>query len=1110
MPKKMTDMDVALSVRLKKQFLHEDRYRGEDYFASARVEIVRAGKKGINAIAFGSKGESYEVCLDFTQLDDGELGVYCECPRFADGENCKHLWALLLEVDKSYRLRLPHANELYLCECVDSRVDVGSPLPSIFQSRASRTTEGVQQRSKKETWREKLSALHDDGLSSLPSSSMGTLPLIKAAQYWFLIAVSDLADDVKFSIHVYQTKRKKDGDWGIPTKITLSRSEAESVSDPLTRHIFSLLDWDEEDSFSYRYSDHAAELRLSSELLSETLRNLCDTGRFVWSMEDARSLSEFRKLSFDDGGTWQFVLHVTPVNKTLLQVRPCLQRTSATGERQTRGIEKVVGVCDSGAILFEEQVGVLRKQDTHAVRSWQRLQKIDLPRKELHDFCQEVFSLRHPPELVLDDSLGVERRAEIPTGKLRLSAPDRPDEKYLSAEVLVQYGDTEIDVADDRESVWDSVANQIVLRDRPAELQLVEDLSNFAFQEVYYSPKNRQLKIHRKWFTDLVTQLTERGWLVVANGKLLRKASNFDIKVASGEDWFDLRAQVDFEGQFSSLPTLLKALQRGDRFVVLDDGSHGILPEEWLKKFAGISSIGEEEGESVRFKTNQALMLDMLLADQEQVTTDKSYSQWCKKLKGFSGVQAAKKPKGFRGELRDYQREGLGWLKFLRDFGFGGCLADDMGLGKTIQILALLESRRVRKLKDGEIRKPSLAVVPKSLVFNWIEEAARFVPNLKVVDYTGLQRQQRLPEVTNSHLLITTYATFRRDIKILKEIEFDYAIMDEAQAIKNPSAQATKAVRVIKSDHRIAMTGTPVENHLGDLWSLFDFLNPGMLGGSTAHTFTVSEASQNDRIAALSNALQPFILRRTKEQVLNELPNKTEQTLYCEMSPTQKKLYQELRDHYRLSLTKKIKSVGINRSKIHVLEALLRLRQTACDPRLVDKKQKVTGSKIKLLMEQLGEVMAEGHKALVFSQFTSLLSLLKQELDKKRWDYEYLDGKSTRRAESVNRFQSDDKCRLFLISLKAGGHGLNLTSANYVYILDPWWNPAVEAQAIDRAHRMGQQKSVSAYRIIAKETVEDKIIKLQQSKRELADAIITADQGLLRGLSFDDLQILFE
>jgi SNF2 family DNA or RNA helicase len=334
-------------------------------------------------------------------------------------------------------------------------------------------------------------------------------------------------------------------------------------------------------------------------------------------------------------------------------------------------------------------------------------------------------------------------------------------------------------------------------------------------------------------------------------------------------------------------------------------------------------------------------------------------------------------------------------------------------------------------------------------------------------------------------------------------------ILDEAQAVKNPGAQVTKAARLLKGDHRLAMTGTPVENHLGDLWSLFDFLNPGMLGSTTASQFTGQE-DQGRRLSALSNALRPFILRRTKQQVLTELPEKTEQTLVCEMLPKQRKLYNELRDHYRAALNKKIEADGIKRSKIQVLEALLRLRQVACDPRLVDPKQKTQGAKIEHLLAQLSELLQEGHKVLVFSQFTTLLGLVRKELEKTGIAYEYLDGKTRNRAECVKRFQEDADCQVFLISLKAGGHGLNLTSANYVFILDPWWNPAVEAQAIDRAHRMGQANPVTAYRFIAKDTVEDKIIKLQESKRELADAIVSADSSLISNLSMADLRLLFE
>ncbi len=360
-------------------------------------------------------------------------------------------------------------------------------------------------------------------------------------------------------------------------------------------------------------------------------------------------------------------------------------------------------------------------------------------------------------------------------------------------------------------------------------------------------------------------------------------------------------------------------------------------------------------------------------------------------------------------------------------------------------------------------------------------------------------------------MLITTYGTLRRDIVVLKDVQFDYAILDESQAIKNANSQAAKACRLLKADHRLAMTGTPVENHLGELWSLFEFLNPGMLGASTTFKSLAkaSSAADDASLELLARALRPFMLRRTKAQVLTELPDKTEQTLFCEMSDKQRKLYNELRDYYRLRLSKTIEEKGLAKSKIHVLEALLRLRQAACHPGLLDKAKTLENSaKLNTLLEQLDEVISEGHKALVFSQFTSLLAIVREHLDIRGLTYEYLDGQTRHRDATVKRFQEDPDCPLFLISLKAGGHGLNLTAAEYVFILDPWWNPAVEAQAVDRAHRIGQTQRVFAYRLICRDTVEEKILELQQSKRELADAIVSADNNVIGNLSQEDLTLL--
>jgi SNF2 family DNA or RNA helicase len=542
--------------------------------------------------------------------------------------------------------------------------------------------------------------------------------------------------------------------------------------------------------------------------------------------------------------------------------------------------------------------------------------------------------------------------------------------------------------------------------------------------------------------------------------------------------------------------------------VELGDGTRGMLPADWLKTYGPIAEMAKAEGDSLRFLPSQAMILDALLAAQPEADLDEHFVKVRQKLRTFEGVKPASEPATFRGELRAYQRDGLGWLNFLRDFGFGGCLADDMGLGKTVQVLALLEQRR-RDTQNGKERRPSLVVAPRSLVFNWIDESQRFTPELRAINYTGLQRGEALERLADCDLLVTTYGTLRRDIVKLREIPFDYAILDEAQAIKNSSSQSAKACRLLNARHRLVMTGTPVENHLGDLWSQFEFLNPGMLGRSGGGLFTGKASKDPVSLDLLRQALRPFLLRRTKEAVLTELPQKTEQTLYCELDAKQRKLYNELRDHYRALLTGKIKEQGLAKSKIHVLEALLRLRQAACHPALIDKgKSKLPSAKMETLLEQLGEVLDEGHKALVFSQFTSLLAIVRTELDARKLTYEYLDGQTRDRKAKVERFQNDADCRLFLISLKAGGQGLNLTAADYVFILDPWWNPAAEAQAVDRAHRIGQTKPVFAYRLIAKDTVEEKILQLQGEKRQLAEAIVSADENLLRTLTADDLQML--
>ncbi|MEI9970545.1 MAG: DEAD/DEAH box helicase [Ignavibacteriota bacterium] len=701
----------------------------------------------------------------------------------------------------------------------------------------------------------------------------------------------------------------------------------------------------------------------------------------------------------------------------------------------------------------------------------------------------------------VDEALRFEERKVAPRLGLRIRHErNDPVGRYVG-QFMVDYGAGWSDGMAEGRGAWRPAERVYLVRDKAVEDAAREKLASLNLRTDSYRPDF--WLIQTKSLPRVARELIGAGWHVEAEGKIFRSPGATRVSVKSGIDWFELHGEVEYGDSTVSLPALLAAVRRGDSMVVLGDGSFGLLPEEWLERFAPLAGMGEKNEDHLKFRQNQAALLDALLAAQPDVDFDETFARIRERVRTFHGVQAVDQPPGFVGQLRQYQLEGLGWMGFLREFGFGGCLADDMGVGKTAQVLATLEARR------AEGKGPSLVVVPKSVMFNWREESLRFTPNLRVLEYHGITRDAT--QIPLHDLVLTTYGTMLRDAPALSKIDFDYLVLDEAQAIKNSSTASSKAVRLLRGKHRLALSGTPVENHLGELWSLFEFLNPGMLGEARLLQMAGGMARNPSEEARqlLAQALRPFILRRTKRQVAKELPEKTEQTIFCELESAQRKHYEELRRHYRTSLLDRVRTEGLAKSKMHVLEALLRLRQAACHPGLIDPKRVDDSSaKLDTLLTQLGEIREEGHKALVFSQFTSLLSIVRRRLDEQKIRYEYLDGGTTNRQAHVETFQNDPECGLFLISLKAGGLGLNLTAAEYVFLLDPWWNPAVEAQAVDRAHRIGQTRPVFAYRLIARDTVEEKVLQLQKTKRDLADAILSEDNSLIRDLKKEDLEML--
>jgi non-specific serine/threonine protein kinase len=597
-------------------------------------------------------------------------------------------------------------------------------------------------------------------------------------------------------------------------------------------------------------------------------------------------------------------------------------------------------------------------------------------------------------------------------------------------------------------------------------------------------------------------------------GRINRAQAVISFHINSNIDWFDLKAVVHFGDLEVSLAEIRKAMRRKERFIKLADGSVGEIPPEWLEKYKHLFGLAETTEDGLRVARHHVALLDQVLADNERVTTDKPFEAARAWLHNFEGIASHDLPREFHGELRPYQKAGFDWLYFLRESRFGGCLADDMGTGKTIQALCFLQSLKESRKRNKEGQAAAhLLVVPRSLVTNWEREAQKFTPELKLLNFSQTERAADTAEFNQYDVVLTTYGILLREIERLKDYEFDMVILDEAQAIKNPLSESARAARMLNCRHRLTLTGTPVENNTLELWSQFAFLNPGLLGSAEyfreGFAGPIERESDEEAVKTLRRLVYPFIMRRTKDQVALDLPPRSEKILWNEMEPEQRRLYTQTRDEYRALILKMIEDKGIKDARFRILEGLLRLRQICNHPRLVKPGYSGGSAKLDALLETIGTLQAEGHKALIFSQFVQMLRIVERELKKAKIPYAYLDGSTVNRQARVDAFQTDENIRVFLISLKAGGVGLNLTAADYVIHIDPWWNPAVEMQATDRAHRIGQDKPVFVYKLMMRDSVEEKILQLQERKRNLVKQLITTEAGFFKSLTADDIRSLF-
>ncbi len=1169
---------MSLTQELTRYFEQAVRARGLQYYQGHNGAKVSFGDaREVQAIVSGS--EDYAVRLTREQ---NEITGSCECPYAQDGAPCKHLWAVVMMAERDGYLKDEngYGKLTFKLDAPLEEVDEWEEedeWENEYGEEAADTLEPANPLAKLGTnFNDVLSGLKDfinlkgalkpkvpswkDQLAELGKESKDAAVLASVKPDWpttrevlYVLDVPGTLSGGQPVIEIFYRDRKKDGLWGVAKNKPITRIQLAEITDSHDRQILAYCAGASQHyghegyytSYSYSHSDRYNNLpqrvRLSPPLPEMVLPLIFQSGR--GRLRERTSLPEahWGMPEWDAGEPWDFRLLVDPTPQGW-ELRGILAR----GE-DTMPLTEPLVLLGSG-FLFTKKMAA--RVDMHGAFDWvalmRRESRILVPYEQREELLQMLLRYPDLPPLDLPEDYRYDEITMVPRPLLTIRKPEKmaagfqPDR--LRGVLSFDYGGRVVRSDHATRGFYEPEEKRFIVRDRPYETSAQNLLgqNGFRYKLPDFYNKEGGWEIAPNRLPKAVRDLVGLGWHVEAEGKVFRSAGEFKINVQSGIDWFELHGSVNFGVTKASLPELLAALQRGESVVKLDDGTFGTLPEEWLNKFGLLVNLGKDEGDHIRFTKSQVAVLDALLAAQPEADFDAAFAAARDRIRTFSGVAVVEQPATFVGELRSYQKEGLGWMHFLTEFGFGGCLADDMGVGKTAQVLAMLEGRRAlraeerekERQKDGETKaaakgkngknlevamqananaSPSLVVVPKSLVFNWMAESAKFTPQLRVLDHTGALRDKTTENFQNYDIVLTTYGTLRNDAVTFREMEFDYVILDEAQAIKNASTASAKAARLLNGKHKLALSGTPIENHLGELWSLFEFLNPGMLGASSVFKMNGAGARnpEEETRKLLASALRPFILRRTKSQVAKELPAKVEQTLFCELEPKQRKLYNDLRDHYRQALLGRIEKEGMGKSKILILEALLRLRQASCHPGLIDKKRATDSSaKFEMLLTQLESVVEEGHKALIFSQFTSLLALLKGHLEEAGITYEYLDGQTSDRQARVERFQTDPDCPLFLISLKAGGLGLNLTAAEYVFLLDPWWNPAVEAQAIDRAHRIGQQNQVFAYRLIARDTVEEKVLQLQNTKRDLADAIINADNSLIRNLGREDLELL--
>jgi superfamily II DNA or RNA helicase len=1089
----------ATAQRLLADYSSSTLKRARNYARQGRVfEIdADAGAECLTARVRGTRPRPYKVTVDWSS---GYAESDCTCPV---GFDCKHGAAALLTF-------------------------FGTEEPVAGRRRTATAR-------RKKTSAARAANGHDVALTQwlgrLDAAGERAQPERSAPSNESLIYLLDIKERPGppcLRVAVCRVRRRKDGSYGAAKRYnpqnTLSGQRARCVSDADMEMFYRLMQ---------ASSEAAGEYSLDREGNAALLTSLLETGRCHWASAQSPPLHPAPARE----GTWEWNLDETGGQRLMLAGGPC---TVALPLAPPWYVDIESGECGA---LQTDVPGELAR----ALLQSPRLDPDQVGR------AGGQLAERLPPGIPRPRILEVEARPRSPRPVLRLGADKSELRAWYGnmagawAELRFDYDGNEISAAD-RRAHLDRMQGERLLRierDERAERKANDALDEFVPFGGYGARKNAPAGAmtlgneDQDWFdfiVDDIPRLERDGWRIdVAADFPLQSLSDqsFDIEVEEGEDWFGIGLGIVVNGErINLLPLLLKALAElpahartpealwdDDVFPVPLSGERTlVVPVARIKPIlATLIELYDtppltEEGRLKLNRLDAARLTDLDDIEGVHWQGGKALKALGEKLHNFNGIKQVAVPRTFHGQLRDYQRSGLDWLQFLRSYEFNGILADDMGLGKTVQMLAhLLAEKRARRTD-----RPSLLVVPTSLLHNWRNEAARFAPSLRLLTLHGADRGEKFSQIEDHDLVLTTYPLLPRDAEVLKEQPWHYAVLDEAQVIKNPRTKAARIACELQARHRVCLTGTPMENHLGEMWSLFRFLMPGFLGDSKQfrrlYRTPIEKHGDTERREHLARRVHPFLLRRTKQAVAAELPPKTEMVQSIELEGAQRDLYESV----RLAMHKKVRDIvaakGLTRSHIEILEALLKLRQVCCDPRLLKgrgKRRAAPSAKLERLLELVTGLLADGCRVLLFSQFTEMLGLIERALGRQDIRYAKLTGRTRNRAAPIERFQSGT-VPLMLVSLKAGGTGLNLTAADTVIHYDPWWNPAVEAQATDRAHRIGQDKPVFVYKLICAGTVEERIQALQQRKQALLQGIYAQGQQQNATLSSEDLQMLFE